>query len=299
MDEMKTIEGSNCSRYTNLLHSGFHTRIWQKLRDVEDKTKINVSDELLAEYGENIATETELNREPRADVTSEAIAEAEALRDKAVSYLFNQIEAAKEATIPEVMEAGKALTIVISPYKGLQSLADNAETAGIKGCVQDLRKPVNSNYVITLNIGPAITAADEANQEFERLKIARTEAKKANKKEKNVDVRLRTDANYNRICELIYASQLLCTVPEDKEIISGVIDDINAIVEEFKTSYNMSQGHKDSDTEDPDSEKPDEGEEPTEGTEPGEEPNPDEQEPGGGEEGGGEEPEPDDRPVVQ
>ena len=79
MDEMKTIEGSNCSRYTNLLHSGFHTRIWQKLRDVEDKTKINVSDELLAEYGENIATETELNREPRADVTSEAIAEAEAL----------------------------------------------------------------------------------------------------------------------------------------------------------------------------------------------------------------------------
>ena len=114
-----------------------------------------------------------------------------------------------------------------------------------------------------------------------------------------MDVRLRTDANYNRICELIYASQLLCTVPEDKEIISGVIDDINAIVEEFKTSYNMSQGHKDSDTEEPDTEKPDEGEEPTEGTEPGEEPNPDEQEPGGGEEGGGEEPEPDDRPVVQ
>ena len=280
MDEMKTIEGSNCSRYTNLLHSGFHTRNWQKLRDVEDKTKINVSDELLAEYGENIATETELNREPRADVTSEA------LRDKAVSYLFNQIEAAKEATIPEVMEAGKALTIVISPYKGLQSQADNAETAGIKGCVQDLRKPVNSNYVLTLNIGPAITAADEANQEFERLKIARTEAKKANKKEKNVDVRLRTDANYNRICELIYASQLLCTVPEDKEIISGVIDDINAIVEEFKTSYNMSQGHKDSDTEEPDTEKPDEGEEPTEGTEPGGETKPDEQEP-------------DDRPVVQ
>ena len=272
MEEVKTIEGSNCKRFSNLLHCDFHTRIWQMLRDVDDKTKIGISDELLSEYGTNIATEAELNREPRAQVTSEAIQEADVLRDKATSYMFNLIEAAKDATIPDVVKAGKALSIVIAPYKGLQSLADNAETAGIKGCVQDLRKTANSNYVLTLNLGAAISAADEANQEFERLQSERTDAKKADKKESNKVVRLRTDANYNRICELVYASQLLCTVPEDKEIISGVIDSINAIVEEHKSSYNRSQGQKDSEKD-----KPAEG----------------------GETGEGGEQEPDDRPVVQ
>lgn len=270
MEEVKTIKGSLCSKFSNSLHNGFHSRIWQYLRGLDDKTKIHLSDELMSEYGTNIAAEGELDREARAHINTEALLAADRERDKAVSYLFNMIDAAKEATIPETQQAGKALNIVVAPYRGIQNIAGDEETAAVKGCVNDLRKPANSQYVLTLNLGAAITAAADANQKYEDLQSERTDYWTANKKEPAKEVRRRTDANYTRICELIYASQLLCTVPEDLPVIEEVIDHINGIIKEYRTSYNRSQGQKDSGED-----KPEEG---------------GEQE---------QEPEPDDRPVVE
>ena len=149
MNTVKEFKGSYVQLYSNALHNGFHTAVWQYLRGLEDKTKINVSDELLAEYGTNIAAETELNRETRAHVNTAALQEADAKRDKAMSYLFNVIEAAKEAVIPDIQAGGKALGIVIQPYKGIQQLADKEESASIDGCLQDIRKPENSPYAAT------------------------------------------------------------------------------------------------------------------------------------------------------
>ena len=159
MNTVKEFKGSYVQLYSNALHNGFHTAVWQYLRGLEDKTKINVSDELLAEYGTNIAAETELNRETRAHVNTAALQEADAKRDKAMSYLFNVIEAAKEAVIPDIQAGGKALGIVIQPYKGIQQLADKEESASIDGCLQDIRKPENSPYVLSLNLGDAATTS--------------------------------------------------------------------------------------------------------------------------------------------
>ena len=259
MNTVKEFKGSYVQLYSNALHNGFHTAVWQYLRGLEDKTKINVSDELLAEYGTNIAAETELNRETRAHVNTAALQEADAKRDKAMSYLFNVIEAAKEAVIPDIQAGGKALGIVIQPYKGIQQLADKEESASIDGCLQDIRKPENSPYVLSLNLGAAISAADEANQEYKDLEQERRDDKRAKKLEPAKVVRL-------------------CAVPEDLTVIEDVIDHINSIIEEYVETYNRKQGHKGTDEDKPaDEEKPSEGEEPTEG----------------------EEQEPDDRPVVQ
>lgn len=284
MNAVKEFKGSYVKLFSNALHNGFHTTIWKYLRSLEDKTKIHLSDELLTEYGNNIAAETELNRETRAHVNTAALNEADAKRDKAMSYLFNVIEAAKEAVVPDIQAGGMALSVVILPYKGIQQLAHKEESAAIDGCLQDIRKPENSPYVLSLNLGAALSAADEANQEYKDLEQERRDDKRAKKLEPAKVVRPRTDANFKRICDLIYASQLLCTVPEDLTVIEGIIDHINSIIEEYRTSYNQSQGQKDAHED-----KPAEGEEPTESEKPteGEEPT------------GGEEQEPDDRPVVQ
>ena len=89
MNAVKEFKGSYVKLFSNALHNGFHTTIWKYLRSLEDKTKIHLSDELLTEYGTNIAAETELNRETRAHVNTAALNEADAKRDKAMSYLFN------------------------------------------------------------------------------------------------------------------------------------------------------------------------------------------------------------------
>ena len=278
MNAVKEFKGSYVKLFSNALHNGFHTTVWKYLRSLEDKTKIHLSDELLTEYGTNIAAETELNRETRAHVNTAALNEADAKRDKAMSYLFNVIEAAKEAVVPDIQAGGMALSVVILPYKGIQQLAHKEESAAIDGCLQDIRKPENSPYVLSLNLGTALSAADEANQEYKDLEQERRDDKRAKKLEPAKVVRPRTDANFKRICDLIYASQLLCAVPEDLTVIEAVIDHINSIIEEYVETYNRKQGHKGTDEDKPaDEEKPSEGEEPTEG----------------------EEQEPDDRPVVQ
>ena len=267
MNEVKEFKGSYITMYSNALHNGFHTAVWTYLRGLEDKTKINVSDELLTEYGTNIAAETELNRETRAHVNTAALQEADAKRDKSVSYLFNVIEAAKESTIPDLQKGGEALSIVIQPYKGIQQLADKEESAAIDGCLQDIRKSENSSYVLSLNLSAALAAADEANQAYKDLEEERRDDKRAKKLEPAKVVRPRTDANFRRICNLIYASQLLCTVPDDLPVIEDVIDHINSIIEEYVETYNRMQGHKGTGED-----KPAEGEEPTEGEEPDDRP---------------------------
>ena len=209
MNAVKEFKGSYVKLFSNALHNGFHTTIWKYLRSLEDKTKIHLSDELLTEYGNNIAAETELNRETRAHVNTAALNEADAKRDKAMSYLFNVIEAAKEAVVPDIQAGGMALSVVILPYKGIQQLAYKEESAAIDGCLQDIRKPENSPYVLSLNLGAALSAADEANQEYKDLEQERRDDKRAKKLEPAKVVRPRTDANFKRICDLIYASQLL------------------------------------------------------------------------------------------
>ena len=153
MNAVKEFKGSYVKLFSNALHNGFHTTVWKYLRSLEDKTKIHLSDELLTEYGTNIAAETELNRETRAHVNTAALNEADAKRDKAMSYLFNVIEAAKEAVVPDIQAGGMALSVVILPYKGIQQLAHKEESAAIDGCLQDIRKPENSPYVLSLNLG--------------------------------------------------------------------------------------------------------------------------------------------------
>ena len=52
-----------------------------------------------------------------------------------------------------------------------------------------------------------------------------------------------------RICELIYASELICAVPDDQTLIRGIINEFNAIIDEFNASANMSKGQKGEDKE--------------------------------------------------
>ena len=40
MNTVKEFKGSYVQLYSNALHNGFHTAVWQYLRGLEDKTKI-------------------------------------------------------------------------------------------------------------------------------------------------------------------------------------------------------------------------------------------------------------------
>lgn len=244
MKEVLNIDGSFCSKYSNALHAGFHSRIYSKVNEVEDKTKIHVDDDLFAEYGGLIADEQELNRETRVSASTSELAKIDAERDGIVSYLLNTISAATQSPVAAVKTAGVALEALTRPYRGIQSMANNAESNLIDGLLTDLRKSANAQHLAALNISEAISALDDANRRFVQLQAERTDERTANKKKAMKEVRVQTDAVYNRICDLIYASQLICDVPADLEMVEKLIADINGIISEFRTTHNQSMAHK-------------------------------------------------------
>lgn len=250
MQEMLKIKGSNCSRFTNALHVAFHSRINERLNLVADLTKIHVSEELKNEYESYVAELIDRSKPTLATGKTQDLADADAKRDNIVPCIWHTAEAGTWSPIESVKNAARVLLPVVNPYKGIQTAADDAETALIDGLLKDLRKDEYTVHVQALHLSEVLEALEEANNAYRQLKEERTNQRLLNAKgETTKVVRQQTDQVYQRICELIYASELICAVPDDQTLIRGIINEFNAIIDEFNASANMSKGQKGEDKE--------------------------------------------------
>ena len=162
--------------------------------------------------------------------------EEEAERDRLLSMLFflvaNALASAKAAT----KAAAQRLDVVLRPYKGIQNQADDAETALIRGLLGDLRKEENTEAVTALNLEPTLTSLETANNAFDQAKNRRAEENAMDEGEKTVE--------YQDICTLVYASALMATEEGDKEFCVSIINEMNRVIANYKTSYKQSQAQK-------------------------------------------------------
>lgn len=246
MSNITKIEGSSCQRYSNALHVGFHQHILvifeTLLSDV--LAKLHISVDLLNSYKKSIDQESELNRKSFASTLTITMDEEEAERDRLLSMLFflvaNALASAKAAT----KAAAQRLDVVLRPYKGIQNQADDAETALIRGLLGDLRKEENTEAVTALNLEPTLTSLETANNAFDQAKNRRAEENSTGETETTVEVRKKTDGMYQDICTLVYASALMATEEGDKELCVSIINEMNRVIANYKTSYKQSQAQK-------------------------------------------------------
>ena len=246
MSNITKIEGSSCQRYSNALHVGFHQHILvifeTLLSDV--LAKLHISVDLLNSYKKSIDQESELNRKSFASTLTITMDEEEAERDRLLSMLFflvaNALASAKAAT----KAAAQRLDVVLRPYKGIQNQADDAETALIRGLLGDLRKEENTEAVTALNLEPTLTSLETANNAFDQAKNRRAEENAMDEGETTVEVRKKTDSMYQDICTLVYASALMATEEGDKELCVSIINEMNRVIANYKTSYKQSQAQK-------------------------------------------------------
>lgn len=245
MEEIKKIAGSSCGRFPNALHAQFHQRMYSYISAPSPGAeKISVSADLLAEYLKNINLEVDLNREARASADTAILGELDEDRDQLIDYLFGAINNAARSPLAAHKTAYAILSLIIKPYTGLKNEAVDTETAHISGLVTDLKKPENAAQITALGLTDIVTALEAKNKEYETTRTARTETRAAQAMEDTKTVRPRTDSCYQRICDCIYASLLLCKTAEDRPAIETLIDSMNQTIAEFKASYNMSQGQK-------------------------------------------------------
>lgn len=246
MSNITKIESSSCQRYSNALHVGFHQHILNIIDSllVDIRAKLHISEEMLSTYKGLIEQEGELNRKSYASTHTITMDEEEAERDRLLSMLFFMVSNAMGSTKGNTKSAAQKIDIVLRPYKGIQNQADDAETSLIKGLLVDLRKEENSEAVAALNLEPILTNLETTNNAFDFAKNKRTSENALSQNGTTVEVRKKTDAIYQDICTLVYASALMATGEEDREFCISIIDEMNRVIANFKTSYKQSQAQK-------------------------------------------------------
>lgn len=246
MSNITKIEGSSCQRYSNALHVGFHQHILvifeTLLSDV--LAKLHISVDLLNSYKKSIDQESELNRKSFASTLTITMDEEEAERDRLLSMLFFLVANALASSKAATKAAAQRLDVVLRPYKGIQNQADDAETALIKGLLGDLRKEENTEAVTALNLEPTLASLETTNNAFDQAKNRRAEENAMDEGEKTVEVRKKTDSMYQDICTLVYASALMATEEGDKEFCVSIINEMNRVIANYKTSYKQSLAQK-------------------------------------------------------
>ena len=246
MSNITKIEGSSCQRYSNALHVGFHQHILvifeTLLSDV--LAKLHISVDLLNSYKKSIDQESELNRKSFASTLTITMDEEEAERDRLLSMLFFLVANALASSKAATKAAAQRLDVVLRPYKGIQNQADDAETALIKGLLGDLRKEENTEAVTALNLEPTLASLETTNNAFDQAKNRRAEENAMDEGETTVEVRKKTDSMYQDICTLVYASALMATEEGDKELCVSIINEMNRVIANYKTSYKQSQAQK-------------------------------------------------------
>ncbi len=246
MSNITKIEGSSCQRYSNALHVGFHQHILvifeTLLSDV--LAKLHISVDLLNSYKKSIDQESELNRKSLASTLTITMDEEEAERDRLLSMLFFLVANALASSKAATKAAAQRLDVVLRPYKGIQNQADDAETALIRGLLGDLRKEENTEAVTALNLEPTLTSLETTNNAFDQAKNKRAEENSTGETETTVEVRKKTDSMYQDICTLVYASALMATEEGDKEFCVSIINEMNRVIANYKTSYKQSLAQK-------------------------------------------------------
>lgn len=246
MSNITKIESSSCQRYSNALHVGFHQHILNVIDSllVDIRAKLHISEEMLSTYKGLIEQEGELNRKSYASTHTITMDEEEAERDRLLSMLFFMVSNAMGSTKGNTKSAAQKIDIVLRPYKGIQNQADDAETSLIKGLLVDLRKEENSEAVAALNLEPILTNLETTNNAFDLAKNERTSENSLSQNGTTVEVRKKTDAIYQDICTLVYASALMATEEGDKELCVSIINEMNRVIANYKTSYKQSQAQK-------------------------------------------------------
>ncbi len=261
MSVFKKFEGSNAYRYANALHAGYHSEQLKRLQKVDEETleTMNVSSERAEGYAVTVDNLTERSQEAQASTETDDTTLYDAERDRLLTVLFFLVASGLSSTIEKEKEAARTLDVILRVYKGIQGKAMDMETQLIRGLLADLKKTKAAEAVTTLRLSETVTQLETANNKFEEAKDVRVKNRQDKFLQvKTPELRKLADEQLEEIQDLIRSTGVLSVdKPESKvllNMISDLIDDMNAVTRNFKTVFNQMAAQREA------NKKPEEGE---------------------------------------
>lgn len=243
MNEVLKIKTANLSRYSNSMHAMFHRRVYDRMKMIAYPEKFHIEN-YIETYNDYISKEEDRTREGSGSGKTLDLNDINKKRTDMLPFFSGTLEIAQYSPLEEVRAAGRALLPVYNPYKSIQSAGNHKKTQMIRSMIYDFKKDENINYTTALNLIKPLEQLQLANEEYASLTEDRLNESISNKLDTSKNLRKQTDDLYFYMCDLIYASELLETEPDNITLIKNFIEILNGIIDEMKTSVNMSIARK-------------------------------------------------------
>ena len=235
------IEGSNSRTFDSLEHTAYHSAQYEWVKSV-DQTKLKMPATLMPIWEKNIHKEVQINEEAAKSLITAALSEKDAERDRLLASIFLTIRGGMLSSEKAKVEAAVRLNNVLKPYTGIQKLRNEKETASIDGMQDDLSK--HTADVTTLGLTATVTALHTANKDYSKLLMQRRGEQSDSKLPPMAQVRPKTDAAYEVVCQYIQAAYLYATADEDRTMIEALVRHLNKTSADYKAWHNESLAQK-------------------------------------------------------
>ena len=208
-------EGDNRKMYNLSLHAQFHF-LQYGLVKAADQAKLKIPAAVMTTWEAANKSETQLDQESTAS-------EHTVVR----GYRYSSEASKKEAAL--------RLSAKLRPYTTLRNLPYEMESARIRGLEDDVSTMAAD--IAAVGLTSTFTELHTANEAYETLRMTRRTGSADTKLPTAQQVRALADEAYDIACQYIQAAYLYATANEDKTLIEQLVDRMNKVTTDLKTSH--------------------------------------------------------------
>jgi len=227
--------------FNNALHTEFHCIQYDLVSKVES-SKLNIAADLLALWKASIDLEIDIVKESAASVITKELDLKDHERDNVLTQLFSLVRAYRISFLETEKMSAEKLYITLKPYFGIQRGIKSIESIHILSLLKDTDKLTAE--VTALGLKPVLTQLKKLNEEYEKLESQRRKDAVETKLPNSRSVRRETDEYFEVICQYIQAAYLLATKKDDKALVLKLVNEMNQVSADLRTSHKASIAQK-------------------------------------------------------
>ena len=227
--------------FNNALHTEFH-RVQYDLVSKVESSKLNIAADLLALWKASIDLEIDIVKESAASVITKELDLKDHKRDNVLTQLFSLVRAYRISFLETEKMSAEKLYIALKPYFGIQRGIKSIESIHILSLLKDTDKLTAE--VTALGLEPVLTQLKKLNEEYEKLESQRRKDAVETKLPNSRSVRRETDEYFEVICQYIQAAYLLATKKDDKALVLKLVNEMNQVSADLRTSHKASIAQK-------------------------------------------------------
>ncbi|WP_025797494.1 DUF6261 family protein [Hoylesella saccharolytica] len=227
--------------FNNALHTEFH-RVQYDLVSKVESSKLNIAADLLASWKASIDLEIDIVKESAASVITKELDLKDHERDNVLTQLFSLVRAYRISFLEAEKMAAEKLYIALKPYFGIQRGIKSIESIHILSLLKDTDKLTAE--VTALGLEPVLTQLKKLNEEYEKLESQRRKDAVETKLPNSRSVRRETDEYFEVICQYVQAAYLLATKKDDKALVLKLVNEMNQVSADLRTSHKASIAQK-------------------------------------------------------